>query len=81
MLLTRDKTGIFSWEFSEKYLIERCGERVVNRTLYFYDPTENKLVIDRSDLEPDGFVSTCYEERFRVEAVGGETLVLSQIGM
>ncbi len=79
MLLTRDKIGIFSWEFSEKYLIERCGERIVNRTFCFYYPAENELVIDRSDIAEDGLVWICHEDRYRVEKANDNSLILSDL--
>ncbi len=61
---------------SEGILVEQHGGRPVGQTIYVWYHTENELVIDRSDLEPDGFMWICYEERLRVECVEGGTLRL-----
>ena len=35
-------------------------------------PPTGLLYIDRSDYEPDGFVNTCINDRYRVEHIRGD---------
>ena len=51
----------------------------LEKIAWFYDPAENELIIDRSDIEPDGFVWACHEERYRVEQRENK-IILTRIG-
>ncbi len=62
---------------SEGILVEQHGGRPVCQTTYVWYHAENEMVIDRSDLEPDGFVWICYEERLRIDKIDDNTLHVS----
>ncbi len=92
MWITRHNLGFATWEFTpleriegpegtvyEGILLEWRGKEAGNMTEYTYYPTENVLVIDRSDVAEDGFMRVCYEDRYRVERVDDDNLTLDAL--
>ncbi len=65
--------------FTRGRLREWSGDRLVNRTEYDYYPADRLLIVDRSDLQPDGFVWICYEELYRIEKVDINTLKIHRL--
>ncbi len=51
----------------------------LEKIAWFYDPAENELVIDRSDIAEDGLVWICHEDRYRVEKANDNSLILSDL--
>ena len=55
------------------------GGKLADQTEYLYDPAQKKLIVDRSDVDPDGFVWACCEKRYRVEVLDEQTLKLVRL--
>ena len=60
----------------EGRLREWIGEKLVDWTEYLYDPAQKELIVDRANVESDGFVWACCEECYRVETLDDHTLKL-----
>ena len=80
----------FIWEFTEIQKIEFPSGSVAyggkltelrqkqepEKTEYAYYPSDRHLYIDRSDIESDGFVNMCINDRYRVEWINDTDLWL-----
>jgi hypothetical protein len=85
-LFKRYGSRSFVWEFCEigsvrfpngstlhsGVLRELRSKHKPETTEYTYCPADRLLYIDRSHYEPDGFISICINDRYRVEYIRGD---------